>query len=102
MKKVLSFVAIAAITIFVASCGDGGAAKKLADSMRQDSIAKATKAQMDSIQMAKSKDSTDKATAAAAAKQKMMDSMMKDSMDKAAKTGKGKKPAAPAKPKAAP
>ncbi len=101
MKKVISFVAIAAITIFVASCGNNEAAKKLADSLRQDSIDKATKAQMDSIHAANSKDSADKAAAEAAKKQHWADSMRQDSMDKAEKGGAkgGKKPAAKPTPK---
>lgn len=101
MKKVLSFVAIAAITIFVASCGNDEAAKKMADSMRQDSLDKAAKHVSDSTMMANSKDSTDKANAAAMAKQHWMDSMKQDSMDKASKGGKKPmKPKETPKPKA--
>ena len=101
MKKVLSCVAIATITMFATSCGNDEAAKKLADSLRQDSIDKAAKHVTDSTRSAFVDDSTAKANAAAAAKQHWMDSMKQDSMDKAAKGGK--KPSAPKptpKPKA--
>jgi hypothetical protein len=93
MKKVLSFAAVAAITIFVASCGDGGAAeaKRKADSARvADSLA--------AIQMAwkqdsaHSADSVKAAADAAMAKMKADSAHMADSMAKA-KGGKPMKPA---------
>lgn len=85
MKKVISFVAIAAITMFVASCGDGGAAETarkadsahMADSMatvamaaKADSahIADSTKAAADAAEAARVADSAHKADSAAAGK----------------------------------
>ncbi|MGL5889723.1 MAG: hypothetical protein ACRC3B_07555 [Bacteroidia bacterium] len=93
MKKVLLFVAAAAMTAFVA-CGDDAAKlKAIADSLRNDSISKANAAQAmaDSIRQ----DSTNKANEAAAAAQKLADSLRQDSIDKASK-----KPSGGSKPKA--
>ncbi len=92
MKKVLLFVAAAAMTAFVA-CGDDAAKEKAkADSLRADSISKADAAQKmaDSIRQ----DSTNKANDAAAAAQKLADSLRQDSIDKASK-----KPSGVSKPK---
>ena len=92
MKKVLLFVAAAAMTAFVA-CGDDAAKEKAkADSIRQDSTNKADAAQKmaDSIRQ----DSTNKANDAAAAAQKLADSLRQDSIDKASK-----KPTGGSKPK---
>jgi sugar/nucleoside kinase (ribokinase family) len=101
MKKVLSFVAIAAITMFVTSCGNDEAAKKLADSLRQDSINMATKHVTDSTWGAHVKDSTDKANADAQRMQHWKDSMRDDSIANAGKKGTSKpKPKPDVKPKA--
>lgn len=71
MKKVFSFAAIAALTMFAASCGNGAAElKRLADStasaMTADSTAKAVQAKhiADSTMMANAADSTAKAVEA--------------------------------------
>ena len=98
MKKVLFSVAFAAFAL--ASCGDAAElAKKLADSLRNDSIknAEAMQHMKDSL----SKDSADKAMAMEAAAARMKDSLMKDSIDKASKKGgTGSKPKpAPTGPK---
>ena len=68
MKKVFSFAAIAALTMFAASCGNGEAeAKRIADSTaaanKADSIAQAEQAKhiADSTMMANKADSTAKA-----------------------------------------
>jgi histidinol-phosphate/aromatic aminotransferase/cobyric acid decarboxylase-like protein len=82
MKKVFAFAAIVGMAA-LASCGNAEALKKLADSLRADSIAQATAAAAaaDSIKNAMTMDSANKAMAA----QKMMDSLKQDSMDKATK-----------------
>lgn len=93
MKKVLSFVAIAAMTAFVASsCGDDGAKAKadsahMADSMKM--IADAAQAKMDSAHNADSM----KAAADMAMQQHIADSThMADSLAGAKKGGKPKTP----------
>jgi hypothetical protein len=94
MKKVLSFVAIAAITMFVASCGNGEAeAKRKADSAHMaDSLAQIESTRKaDSARVA---DSTAKAWSDAEMKRKADSAHMADSM---AKLKPGKKPANPTK-----
>lgn len=93
MKKVLSFVAIAAITMFVASCGDNGKAEaqRKADSARvADSLA--------AIQMAWKADSAHDADSAKAAADAAMAKMKADSahMADSLANAKGKKPMKPA------
>ena len=90
MKKVLSIVAIAAMTVFAASCGDAAAElQRIADSLRQDSIRQVAVA--DSIAKAEAEKRTADSLANAAAAQRMIDSLRQDSIDKASK-GKGTKP----------
>lgn len=92
MKKVFSFAAIAALTMFAASCGNGEAeAKRIADSTASanvaDSTAKAAwnKHVADSTMMANQADSTAKAMEA---------KRVADSMEQAKKPGaKPMKPA---------
>lgn len=88
MKKVLSFVAIAAMTAFVASCGNDDAKRKEDSTRNADSLQKVADAQkhvQDSTNMA---DSTKRA-ADAAMQQHIADSTrMADSMAKAGKAPK--------------
>ena len=82
MKKVLSFVAIAAITVFVASCGNDDAKRKEDSTRNADSLQKVADAQkhiQDSTNMADSM----KRAADAAMQQHIADSLRMDSMAKA-------------------
>ncbi|MGL4596698.1 MAG: hypothetical protein ACRCYO_04165 [Bacteroidia bacterium] len=80
MKKVFAFAAIVGMAA-LASCGNAEALKKLADSLRQDSINAANKMQAynDSVKNAMSMDSANAANAAAKAADsvKMADSLAK-------------------------
>ena len=99
MKKFFAFAAVASM-VALASCGNADeAAKKMADSMRQDSIMKANaKDSADKAMMAKQKqDSMDNAAKMAA--QKRMDDSVKMADSMAKMKGGAKKPAGGNKPK---
>ncbi|HTL82097.1 MAG TPA: hypothetical protein VL651_10350 [Bacteroidia bacterium] len=90
MKKVLSIVAIAAMTMFVISCGDGGEAAK-ADSTRKADSAKKVQDSMDMAAAKQRADDSMKNVAMMAAQKKHDDSVaMADSMAKAKPGKKGK------------
>lgn len=90
MKKVLSIVAVVAMTMFVISCGDGGAAAK-ADSTRMADSAKKVTDSLDAIAKKKAWDDS-VANATMMAAQKMHDDSVKmaDSMAKMKPGKKGK------------
>ncbi|HTL82096.1 MAG TPA: hypothetical protein VL651_10345 [Bacteroidia bacterium] len=80
MKKVLSLVAIVAMTMFVISCGDDGAAAK-ADSTRKADSAKKVQDSMDMAAAKQRADDSMKNVAAMAAQKHHDDSVhMADSM----------------------
>ncbi|MCX6312968.1 MAG: hypothetical protein NT084_15210 [Bacteroidetes bacterium] len=100
MKKVFSFAAIAALTMFAASCGNGEAeAKRKADSAHMaDSLATiAMQAKADSTHKA---DSVNSAIAATEAKRQADSTHMADSLAAAtSKKGTSKPKVAPVKQK---
>jgi hypothetical protein len=100
MKKVFSFAAIAALTMFAVSCGNGAdEAKRKADSAH---IADSTKMANDAIEAKRVADSAHMADSLAMVAKQMEDKRIADSIEAASKKGTSKPKPKPVIPKGEP